>query len=297
MICPRCSFQNRRGTLACARCGETAPKAVALTIDTRPPEEGVRSSVGSKRELPFNRRGSGLRAISGGPAATPTPARNRPTPAHWERPNRPVREEPPPTTLGDAGLSEVHQAKTDPQWMYQPNPDRAAGRPTLLPHPANDAEVVAEPAGMRVRALAGLIDFAVVLACVGLSVGLGLMIFGWHLIGPQLSRGVDFTIDGLLIGRGLLLWLGALALVFGFAYTTVAHALAGATLGKALLGLHVVTEEGACPLPGESAWRSVLAGSSLALGCIGVAVAIVDPAHMALHDRLVGTRVVPRLDS
>jgi uncharacterized RDD family membrane protein YckC len=294
MICPRCAFQNRKGTLACARCGEAAPKPIGVMIDSRPPEEGVRSGVGSKRELPFNRRGTGLRAISGGPAAVLPPPRIRPTPPRWETPNRAESATPPPTTLGDTGLSEIHHAKTDPQWMFSPDPDRAAGRPTMIPGAPQVQEVVVpETVGLRVRALAGLIDAGVVLLCVGLSMWFGFMIFGWQLVGPQLSRGVDFTIDGLLIGRGLLLWLGGLALVFGFAYTTVAHALAGATLGKALLGLHVVTADGECPRPGESAWRSVLAGSSLALGCIGVAVAIVDPLHLALHDRLVGTRVVP----
>jgi uncharacterized RDD family membrane protein YckC len=83
--------------------------------------------------------------------------------------------------------------------------------------------------------------------------------------------------------------------MLGFAYTTVAHAIAGATLGKVVVGLQVVTREGDLPPPGESAWRSVLAGLSLGAGGLGVAVVMLDPHHLALHDRIVGTRVLKAL--
>lgn len=298
MICPRCSFQNRKGTLACARCGETAPRALGVVIDSRPPAQGPRPGAAVKREVPI--RGGGLRAISGGPARLAPPPRIRQATPHWARsfppPSRLVEPTPAPQgRLGSAAVSAIHHVVTDPQWIIPPDEDSPEGSPprTFAP-PAVEPEpiLVGQPATFGRRALAAAIDAAVIAFALSASVALGLTVFGWHALAPNLGRGVDFVVDGLLFGRGLALLLLGLATVIGFAYTTVAHALGGATLGKALLGLRVVTREGEVPQPSESAWRSVLAGLSVALGGIGVAVALVDPRHVTLHDRLVGTRVI-----
>ncbi len=258
--------------------------------------------MGVRRGVPLDRRGSGIRALSGGPAAPPL--RIRPAPPRWERGSRSfVRSEvgSAHSAIGSAAVSAIHQARTDPQWITPPEstpvdpsverPHEGSGFPT---EDATVAEVIQAPVLAR-RAAAAVIDAAVVAIAATASVLFALAMFGWHTIAPQLARGVDFAVDELLIGKGLVFAVAGLLLLLGFAYTTVAHAIAGATLGKALLGLEVVTREGELPPPGESAWRSVLAGLSLGAGGIGVAVALLDPHHLALHDRIVGTRVLKAL--
>jgi uncharacterized RDD family membrane protein YckC len=80
--------------------------------------------------------------------------------------------------------------------------------------------------------------------------------------------------------------------VAGWAYATLAHALAGATLGKRIAGLRVVGPDGRPPSFGRSAARSAWALASLSLLGLGLAPALVSPSGRALHDLLAGTRVV-----
>lgn len=80
--------------------------------------------------------------------------------------------------------------------------------------------------------------------------------------------------------------------VAGFVYATVAHTLAGATLGKRLAGLRVVGADGRPPGPACSAARSAWLVLSVALAGAGLLPALVSPSGRTLHDRLAGTRVV-----
>jgi uncharacterized RDD family membrane protein YckC len=197
-----------------------------------------------------------------------------------------------PAVIGAAAISTIHQERTDPQWIVPPQDDVEDDTPDRTESSGDDVDLDAiRPSVFGRRAVAALVDAVVVSLAAAASIALGLLVFGWHALAPQFARGVDYVIDGLLIGRGLAPIFLGLILVVGFAYTTVAHALAGATLGKVLLGLRVSARDGRAPKPGESAWRSILTGISLGLAGMGIAVAIVDPNHVALHDRIVGTRV------
>jgi uncharacterized RDD family membrane protein YckC len=75
-------------------------------------------------------------------------------------------------------------------------------------------------------------------------------------------------------------------------YATLSHALAGATLGKRLLGIRVVGPDGRRPSPGRSAVRSGVAAISLALLGLGFLVALFSRTGRALHDVASGTWVV-----
>lgn len=80
--------------------------------------------------------------------------------------------------------------------------------------------------------------------------------------------------------------------VVAFVYATVAHTLAGATLGKRVARIRVVDAEGRPPGIACSASRSAWAVASIALAGAGLIPALVSPSGRALHDLLAGTRVV-----
>jgi uncharacterized RDD family membrane protein YckC len=84
---------------------------------------------------------------------------------------------------------------------------------------------------------------------------------------------------------------GALLLAL-FSYATLAHALAGATLGKLLLHIRVVGPDGARPSLTRSAVRSGLAGLSFALLGLGFLLAMFTRTGRALHDLVARTWVV-----
>lgn len=119
-------------------------------------------------------------------------------------------------------------------------------------------------------------------------------------------RVVAWLVDGVPFGLGalgLVAWLGAddlrlvvqlLAVVAlaSFAYQTLAHGLAGATLGKRLVGLRVVGPDGRRPGPGRSALRAAVAVAGVAALGVGPLLALFTLSGRALHDLVAGTTVV-----
>jgi resuscitation-promoting factor RpfA len=83
----------------------------------------------------------------------------------------------------------------------------------------------------------------------------------------------------------------AVALAFSV-YATLAHALAGATLGKRLLRLRIVGPDGTRPSLARSAARSALAMVSAALLGLGFLLALFTASGRSLHDLLARTWVV-----
>ncbi len=75
-------------------------------------------------------------------------------------------------------------------------------------------------------------------------------------------------------------------------YATLAHALAGATLGKRLFGLRVIGPDGAAPSPARSAARSALAIVSAGLVGLGFLLALFNRSGRTLHDLIARTWVV-----
>ena len=88
--------------------------------------------------------------------------------------------------------------------------------------------------------------------------------------------------------------------VFAAVYTTVLHALFGQTIGKMIVGVHVVVgEDGAPPSFGVSILRFVAYFASCATLGLGYVMAGLRHDKRALHDLIAGTRVervsVPRV--
>lgn len=92
--------------------------------------------------------------------------------------------------------------------------------------------------------------------------------------------------------RVIVLSVAAAMIVALATYTTLAHALAGATFGKRLLRLRVVGPHGERPSLARSAARSALALLSAALLGLGFLLALFAPRGRALHDLLARTWVV-----
>jgi resuscitation-promoting factor RpfA len=90
----------------------------------------------------------------------------------------------------------------------------------------------------------------------------------------------------------LALSIGAAVAILLFVYQTLAHALAGATLGKRLLGLRVVGPDGRRPSIARSAARALAGWVSLAFLGLGPLLALFTDSGRAVHDLLARTWVV-----
>jgi resuscitation-promoting factor RpfA len=126
----------------------------------------------------------------------------------------------------------------------------------------------------------------------------GVFVLGRSLLGsaaaalPAPADGLDGLIDLVAREGRIVLSLLALLAVALAVYTTLAHALAGATLGKWMFGLRVVGPQGTRPSLGRSAARSALAVLSAALLGLGFLLALFTRSGRALHDFLARTWVV-----
>jgi uncharacterized RDD family membrane protein YckC len=108
---------------------------------------------------------------------------------------------------------------------------------------------------------------------------------------PGPATGLDL-LDFVARERVIVVSVAAAAAVALAVYATLAHALAGATLGKRLLGLRVVGPDGARPTLARSAARSALALASAAALGLGFLLALFTASGRALHDLLARTWVV-----
>ncbi len=145
-------------------------------------------------------------------------------------------------------------------------------RPRPRPAAAIDAKA-AQAAGFGIRFLAFLVD-EMILGIPLLLGGLASMSFAFD------PTPTFVTAAGSLYG------------VFGLLYYVYFWGARGATPGKSLLGLTVVTETGATPIGYGRALLRLLgyAASSFLLG-IGFLLIAFSPDRRGLHDRIAGTRV------
>lgn len=133
-----------------------------------------------------------------------------------------------------------------------------------------------QPAGFWMRAAALAVDVLVYLFAHAAFKGLARMLWG---PGPGGNTAAE----------------GAVALfilVFALAYTTTLHIVAGATIGKALLGMRVVLAADGAPITFGPAFLRHLAYfvSAMPLG-FGFFMAGMRRDKRALHDLIAGTRV------
>jgi len=127
-----------------------------------------------------------------------------------------------------------------------------------------------------------------------------------------LAHSIDVAIAGFLFVTGLALWdyalnsiagiedssssldpvrLGAMSL-WAFLYWWISIAIAGKTLGKALLGLRVLRRDGAILGSGRAALRALALPVSYVLFGIGFLGVVLGRERRALHDVIAGSVVV-----
>jgi uncharacterized RDD family membrane protein YckC len=135
-------------------------------------------------------------------------------------------------------------------------------------------------AGAFTRLAAFVLDWFILVATFGLLVGA----FQWLLR-------VFFAVD-LEVGEvSYLVWLLALS-GWAFVYMVVGMTISGRTVGKALLGLKVVTREGFPLGMGRAAARVVVMPLSFAVFGMGLLGIVLGRERRALHDVIAGTSVV-----
>jgi uncharacterized RDD family membrane protein YckC len=106
------------------------------------------------------------------------------------------------------------------------------------------------------------------------------------------APGLDGVLDLLAREAGIVVPLAVLLVVALFVYATLAHALAGATLGKWMVGVRLAGPDGRRPSMARSAARSTLAVLSAGLLGLGFLAALFTRSGRALHDVAAGTCVV-----
>lgn len=173
--------------------------------------------------------------------------------------------------------------RSDPTAPDSPAPPLPAVQdPGPAPAPSGAALAPAPPAR---RVAAWVVDGSLfLLAAAALPLGL--------LASAGAFRTSGSFAGAVLGGLAIVLPSAGFVLVAALVYATIAHTLAGATLGKRLAGLRVVGADGRPPDPATSAKRSAWALLSLAVAGAGLMPALASPSRRALHDLLAGTRVV-----
>ena len=267
MSCPRCGRATQPALSFCTACGaplalreEPSPRALdaALPLDRRTPRDLAALFLEPEPEL----------APEPGPGQAP-PAARAADRSHWNLGALPSAPEP------------------------REAPARAA---VLRPGPLDLPEPEVEPLEIHLRraspgrrALAWAVDVLPLAAAVG-ALARSLLTDAAALPAPP--RGLDGLLDLLAREAGIVVPLAALLVVALFVYTTLAHALAGATLGKWVAGVRLAGPGGLRPTMARSTARSALAVLSAGLLGLGFLVALFTRSGRALHDLGAGTWVV-----
>lgn len=168
----------------------------------------------------------------------------------------------------------------------EPEPAFAAAPAFDAPAAAESGAVYAEPASLWRRAGAWLVD----LLCIG-GLVLGLLLLASGVIGirdvPLAQQLGAVALPGAL-----------LAGILAFVYTSLFAMLwSGRTVGRRLLGIHLVDATGHAPAPARALVRAGLALGSFALFLAGFWLALFDRHGQTLHDKLTRTFVVRLQDA
>jgi uncharacterized RDD family membrane protein YckC len=122
--------------------------------------------------------------------------------------------------------------------------------------------------------------------------------------GAVVSLGFTLLLAGLVFVLGLVapdvalpedtgLWYGISLLVFSFLYLWISYTVFGKTIGKAVLGLRVVSADGAVAMSGRQPLIRVLTYPlSFLLFGIGLLGVVFNRQRQAWHDRFAKTAVV-----
>jgi uncharacterized RDD family membrane protein YckC len=185
----------------------------------------------------------------------------------------------PPLAAADARRPIPHSAAPASRPVSKP------WRPSVVPRPEAPLPAPRLLAAPGPRALAALVDVVVVALLQLATVGSIAYLIG---AGPALGGAPVGDVRSILLSLGLL----ATALALAGGYHVVFWALRGATPGKQLMGLLVTAEDGSPVGWGRALARGV--GYALSAASLGIGFLMILFGGLGLHDRIAGTRVVPR---
>ncbi len=278
MLCPRCRCEVADAHDSCPGCGtplrlgdEPSPRTldVSIPIDRRgeePAADDATVPAGVTAPIDVPRRRSELEDAErsffesgafGGPDAGP----------------------PAGSATGSAGRTKKLAVGRDGDGFLQPDHD--------LPRTAPREIRAVRPETWR-RAAAWAVD--------AVPFAVGAVMLARHFVRqaalPAPVQGLDGFLD-LVAQEWVIVVSVTVAATLALAvYATLAHALAGATLGKKLFGLRVVCADGARPTMGRSVARTALGVASAGLLGLGFLLALFTRSGRALHDFLARTWVV-----
>ena len=147
-----------------------------------------------------------------------------------------------------------------------------------------------EPAGFWIRAVARLLDW-VVFAFIGLCVGIGLAMVA--AIAEELTGRPSATMMAALQETTFISWIGGVLTTL--AYHSIFEGVVGSTVGKRLVGLHVIGMD-AAPVRFAQGCKRTLGFfvDALFFGAIAAGEMKDSPEKQRLGDRWADTRVVRR---
>jgi uncharacterized RDD family membrane protein YckC len=277
--CASCNAEYRRGDVFCRECG-------AQVAQPSGPPKAVCPSCGTAVPLParFCNGCGGTLAPDGARVEEPAEAEE----VASRRRTHPIplaaRPQPAPVASGSMAMAPELRAgrrpSSDPSGAPAREPRLAERRPEVAA-PAARAQAPA-PAGSRFAA--AFVDGVFVLSG-QLAILAPVAWYWWARETPRTPAEVSYL--PVLASFTLL----PLALLLGALYHVYFWTVKGATPGKELLDLRVVTEDGRSPLGiGCATLRAF--GYLLGFASLGVGFAPIAFGGGALHDRIAGTRVV-----
>jgi uncharacterized RDD family membrane protein YckC len=277
--CPSCKSPYRRGDLFCRECG-------AKVAQPAGPPKAECGKCGAAVPLPArfcNSCGETL-AQDGQRLEEPKPEPNlrddtEPVPAAEDAPGLlasgrlAIAPTPFPSLLPAAALTPP-PPESAPRQDRRVSPDRRAAS-------ALAASELGEPGS---RLAAAVVDAVFVVS--GQAVLLAPVAwYWWAREAPRAPQ--DVALAPVVASVTLL----PLAVLLGVLYHVYFWSVKGATPGKELLELRVVTDDGRSPIPLGSALRRAL-GYLLSAASLGIGFVMVVFGGRGLHDRIAGTRVV-----
>jgi len=199
-----------------------------------------------------------------------------------------------PNLPGPFAARQLPEKQTIPQRPSTPErPAVAPGRASMPAMPTFDEPLVrsedtvtAEPAALWRRSGAWLTDLLFVGGLV-----LGLLFVAMQVIAPKNVAPLKQLMAIALPGAGL-------GVMIAFVYTTLfAFLWQGRTLGRRLMGIHLVDTTGHAPGPMRALARAMLSLISFGLFLSGFWLALFDRHGQTLHDKLTRTFVVKLQDA
>jgi uncharacterized RDD family membrane protein YckC len=145
----------------------------------------------------------------------------------------------------------------------------------------NEEEVLAfDPAGFLTRGIAFLIDILILLGSTVLALASGLLFAGVDL---------DVSLGSLM---NLVITIYLVLLLIGSSYFVFLHGFVGRTIGKMIMGIRIIRDDGELIGLREALIRWVGYFISTVFAFLGFVWAIFDSKSQTWHDKLAGTYVV-----